>query len=82
MPVSPISVLPSVFALGFTVVDEVRKARKRDSDGGRKITRQEWSQIVSRACASLSVGLTNVFAEELEDDAIDTFSGDRPSQIA
>lgn len=77
-----LSVLPSVFELGITIVNDVKAARRRDSDGGRKITRQEWTRIVSKATAELAIGLTQAFAADLDDDAQDMFSDARPSLAA
>ena len=65
--------------LVLVVVDEVKQARSRTSDGGRKITGPEWRVICARAGTQIMVGLTQVFAPFLDDDAIASFSdGDDP----
>lgn len=60
----------------IVVIQEVKRARDRGSDGGRKITGAEWRVIMSTAAVALVQGLTSVFAPWLDSDAIATFSDD------
>jgi hypothetical protein len=68
----------------IVVVQEVKRARSRTSEGGRKITGAEWRVIMSAAAAQLVSGLTSVFAPWLDQEAIASFSDDddKPARTA
>lgn len=77
-----VGAIEAVFEIGMQIVSDVRAARDRSSDGGRKITGPEWRRIVARASAKLAIGLTEVFAADLEDDAVGSFSDAPPRATA
>lgn len=80
--VNPIEVVTELFELVITIWREVRDAKSKASEGGRKITGREWRRICSRAGAQLAISLTDLFASDLDDDALATFSDSPPSRAA
>lgn len=67
---NPAVILSVLIGLAVEIGRDVVSARSRASEGGRKITGAEWRKITSDAGAALIVGLTTVFADDLDDDAL------------
>jgi len=61
-----ITVLPKLFTLAFSIYTDVRAAVDVASDNGKKITAQEWGEILANATAKLAALLTEVFGKDLD----------------
>jgi len=75
-----VGLLPALIEIGIAVAitafTEIKGAIARSSDGGRKITPNEWQRIASRCAAALMHGITEAASPWLDDDAVALFSPD------